>query len=124
MQTTVRQWAKSDPTPEEEVKRLVDLNNALENFGFKGDELFILKAYEDYKIARVYPYAGGRGEQPQWVLDDFDMLALLEEREWLLKKYGNILPAGVPGLTPPTNLPKFHDMFKRDDKTQVGTNAG
>lgn len=120
MQATVKRWIKSNPTPEEEVQRLVELNNALENYGFKGDYLFILKAYEDYKIARVYPYAGGRGEQPQWVLDDFDMLALLEEQEWLLKKYGNNLPTGKPGQPNTPTLPTFHQMFKRKDKTQVG----
>lgn len=114
MQELAQQWAKSDPTPDEEIKRLIELNKALENFGFKGDYLFIIKSYEDYKAARVYPYNGGRGEQPQWVLDDFDTMALLEEREWLQKKYGNKVPTNK--VQPPT----FHDMFKRKDKTQVG----
>lgn len=120
MTDTVSRWLKSDSTPEEEIQRLVDLNKALSNYGFKGDYLFILKAYEDYKIARVYPYPGGRGEQPQWVLDDFDTLALLEEREWLKKKYGNNLPTGKPGTPNAPALPTFHQMFKRKDKTQVG----
>lgn len=123
MQATVKRWLKSESTPEEDIQRLVDLNAALENYGFKGDYLFILKAYEDYKIARVYPYPGGRGEQPQWLLDDFDMLALLEEQEWLMKKYGNNTPIVKPGQSPAPALPTIHQMFKRKDKTQVGTNG-
>ena len=120
MKTTVKSWLKSDPTPDEEIKRLIDLNNALENYGFKGDYLFTLKAYEDYKIARVYPFSGGRGEQPQWVLDDFDTLALLEEQESLLKKYGSKIPMGAPGQPNAPALPTFHQMFKRNDNSQVG----
>lgn len=116
MVDAVGRWLKADFKPEEEVQRYVDLNKVLENYGFNGDYLFMLKAYEDYKIARIYPYPGGRGQQPQWVLDDFDTLALLEERQYLLKKYGENLQPNANKEQPPA----FHQMFKRKDGSQVG----
>lgn len=117
MKDVVDYWLKSEHSAEQEVKRLADLETVLVDYGFKGDYLFILKAYEDYKRSSVYPYAGGRGEQPQWVLDDFGTLALLEEREYLRKKLGNAKPE--QGNTPSAPLPRFKDLLNRKAKPTV-----
>ncbi len=105
-------WLRVDHPPEAEVHRLAALEQALANYGFKGDHLFIRKCYEDYKRSAVYPFTGGRGEQPQWVLDDFDTLALLEEREYLRKKHG-----GTPTLKPgQPAVPTFEKLFNRSPR--------
>lgn len=124
MHSVVDSWLKVERTPEEDVKRLADLEAVLKDYGFKGDYLFILKAYEDHKRSSVYPYAGGRGEQPQWILDDFDTLALLEEREFLRKKIGTkppapTMPGGMPPAAPAAPLPLFKDLKNRKAQPPV-----
>lgn len=114
MYKTVGNWLKVELSPEEEVTRLRELETVLANYGFKGDEFFVLKSYEDHKKSGIYPYSGGRGEQPQWVLDDFDTLSLLEEREYLRKKHGTAAQTGMAtAAATPAPLPKFKDMQNR-----------
>lgn len=114
MYTLVGQWLQIERSSAEEKQRLANLEIVLKDYGFHGDHLFILKAYEDYKRSSVYPFAGGRGEQPQWVLDDFDTLSLLEEREWLRKKHGSADGGlNLQGQPPPAPLPKFRDIIRQ-----------
>lgn len=105
MIATVRRWVKTETTPDEDRKRLDDLNKLLgfeyEKVGFLGNYLFVIRAYEDKKQSGQYPYPGGRGQQPQWILDDFDTCAMIEEREMLLKKLNITSPSNAPPL------PKF-----------------
>lgn len=78
--------AKSS-TPEEEIDRYLYLDEYLENYGFNGDYMLVLKWYNDYQAHGVYPFGRGAWEdQPQWVLDDFNTVGLKQEHAELKRK--------------------------------------
>lgn len=68
--------SKSDPET-----RLQDLRTILHNYGFHGDYRTMLRCYNDWKRSNytVWPFPGGRLQQPVWVTTDFDTLEAIEE---------------------------------------------
>lgn len=62
------------------VKRQQELNTAIANYGLHGDLEMLLRTFDDYRRFGVYPFGRGVWEdQPSWLLEDFETLALVKE---------------------------------------------
>ena len=67
-----------DPKPS--PARRQDLERAYQQATLIGDIEIALKMYADWKISnRVrFPFAGGRADQPSWILHNLDTLAMID----------------------------------------------
>lgn len=73
-------------------------------FGIVGSFYAAARDYQDYQKSGRYPFGdGNRYSQPQWLLDNFQTLKLLEEYFALYAKYG---PKAVGD-----NIPRSKDIF-------------
>ncbi len=89
MTAAVDRWlGVAKPTADDEINRVLELDDLLENYGFCGPFPQVLTWYNTYQQFGRYPFGNGvYGEQPAWLLEDFQTLELLQERQRLFEKH-------------------------------------